>query len=39
MIDSSDLNELHNTLKVLENNYKPHFKVSYKFDIDPYLIG
>ena len=38
MIDSSDINELHNGLDALVHNYSPKSKVSYKFDVDPYII-
>ena len=39
MIESGDINELHNGLNSLAANYRPSGQVSYRFDIDPYLIG
>lgn len=36
MLKAEDVNNLHNLINTLEKNFKPHYSVSIKFDVDPY---
>jgi len=38
MIKSGDLNQLHNFLSTIQQNYTPSRKVTFKVDIDPYSL-
>ena len=39
MMDSADVNELHNGINTLIHNWGSPSKIDYKFDIDPYVIN
>jgi primosomal protein N' len=38
MLKSKDINALHNLINSFSKNYRPHYSVTVKIDIDPYTI-